>query len=141
MTTTLTEGLAAKEVLALVAARKVGKPKAIAYLQARVDAAVKAGRKPRFATRKALADLRGLDEVEALPEGLATLKQASKARKAAAEPKAPATPKATGKRKATPAKAATPKPANPLDAAVSALAGLDDKQLAAFLRSVMDARK
>jgi hypothetical protein len=138
MTTILAEGLAAKEVLALVAARKVGKPKAIAYLQARVDAAVKAGRKPRYATRKALADLRGLDEVEALPEGLATLKQASKARKAAAEPKAPA--KATGKRKATPAKA-QPKAANPLDAAVSALAGLDDKQLAAFLRSVMDARK
>jgi hypothetical protein len=138
MTTTLTEGLAAKEVLALVAARKVTKPKAIAYLQARVDAAVKAGRKPRFATRKALADLRGLDEVEALPESLATLKQASKARKAAAEPKAPASPKA--KAKAQP-KAATPKPANPLDAAVSALAGLDDKQLAAFLRAVMDARK
>jgi hypothetical protein len=136
MTTTLTEGLASREVLALVAEGKVTKPKAVAYLQARVDAAVKAGRKPRYATRKALADLRGLADVPALPEGLATLKAASKARKAAAEPKAPAKPKA----KAKAAPKAAPK-ANPLDAAVSALAGLDDKALAAFLRAVMDARK
>lgn len=139
-------GIPAHEILALVKARKVTKPQAIAYLQARVDAHVAAGKKPRYATRKALASLRGLDEVEALPEGLATLKQAAKARKddapAKAEPKAPKAKAAKAPARKTPAKAAPKaKPADALSQAAQALASLDEAQLAAFLKGVFDARR
>lgn len=139
-------GTPAHEVLALVKARQVTKPKAIAYLQARVDAHVAAGRKPRYATRKALAQLRGLDEVEALPEGLATLKQAAKARKqdapAKAEPKAPkAKAKAPARKAPAKAKPAKTAPADALSQAAQALASLDEAQLAAFLKGVFDARR
>lgn len=142
----LPAGVTAHKILALVKDRQITKPQGIAYLQARVDAHVAAGKKPRYATRKALASLRGLDEVEALPDGLLTLKQAAKARKddapAKAEPKAPKAPKAKAAARKAPAKAAPKaKPADALSQAAQALASLDEAQLATFLKGVFDARR
>lgn len=136
----LPAGVTAHKILALVKDRQITKPQGIAYLQARVDAHVAAGKKPRYATRKALASLRGLDEVEALPDGLLTLKQAAKARKDDAPAKA--APKAKAAARKAPAKAAPKaKPADALSQAAQALASLDEAQLATFLKGVFDARR
>ena len=135
----------AKEVLALVEAKTVTREAALAFLQARVNAAVARGARVKFPTLKAIEQLSGTPV--ATPKGstklqrlaandaarnearLANLAKAreAKAAKAAAKPVASsAKPKA---------------PANPLDAVARSLASLDDTQMAAFLSLVMQTRK
>lgn len=99
---TLPAGLTAREVLALVDDGTTPKAEASAYLQARVDAALAAGRRPRYATVKAIEALTGkapeFDRAKAL-----TRKQAKAASvEAAPAPKAPAKRKAAPKAKAAP---------------------------------------
>lgn len=137
---TLTPAMTAREVLDLVDARKCTKAQAIAYLQARVDAYVAAGKKPKWATRAALAKLRGLEAPEALPEGLATRKGAKAPAKA--EPKAPKATKAKAAPKArkAPAKDAPEAANDPMTVAANALASLPHDQFAAFLANVLAKR-
>ena len=132
----LAPAMTAKEVLALVSARKCTKAQAIAYLQARVDAAIAKGVKPSWASRVAVAQLKGLDKPEALPEGLA--RKYAKA-PAKAEPKAPVA-KAKAAPKARKAKPAPAKQDDALTKAAQALAALDEVQMAAFLKTVFAAR-
>jgi len=96
----------ASDVLAYVETGETTKAEAVAFLQARVDACVAAGRRPKFPTLKALGTLTG--DAPAIPKGLATRRSklnalheervAARTAKAAATKaaKAPAKPKASG---------------------------------------------
>jgi hypothetical protein len=132
----------AKEVLALVEAKSVKREDALAFLQARVNAAVARGARVKFPTLKAIEQLsgakpeapKGATKLQRLAENdakrnevrLANLAKAREAKAAKAAPKA---------------KAKAVAPANPLDAVAKSLASLDDAAMAAFMKLVFDERK
>lgn len=129
----------AKEVLALVEAKSVKREDALAFLQARVNAAVARGARVKFPTLKAIEQLTGA-KPEA-PKGATKLERLAANDAKRREVKLANLAKA---REAKAAKAATAKPsapANPLDAVAKSLAAMDDVAMAAFMKLVFDARK
>jgi hypothetical protein len=129
----------AKEVLALVEAKTVKREDALAFLQARVNAAVSRGARVKFPTLKAIEALTGT-KPEA-PKGATKLQRLAENDAKRREAKLANLAKA---REAKAAKAATAKPsapANPLDAVAKSLAAMDDVAMAAFMKLVFDARK
>lgn len=138
----------AKEVLALVEAKTVTREAALAFLQARVNAAVARGARVKFPTLKAIellsgtpvAPPKGATKLQRLAANDAARNEARLANLAKAREAKAA--KAAAKPVAKPASSAKPKaPANPLDAVARSLASLDDASLAAFLSLVTTTRK
>lgn len=130
----------AKEVLALVEAKTVKREDALAFLQARVNAAVARGARVKFPTLKAIEQLTGT-KPEA-PKGATKLERLAANDAKRREVKLANLAKAREAKAAKAATTAKPSaPANPLDAVAKSLAAMDDMAMAAFMKLVFDARK
>lgn len=138
----------AKEVLALVEAKSVTREDALAFLQARVNAAVARGARVKFPTLKAIEQLtgapvsapKGTTKLERLAANDAKRREVKLANLAKAR-EAKAAKAATTAKPVAPVSAKPKAPANPLNDVARALASLDDTQMAAFLNLVMTTRK